>query len=400
MLTRRVLAVFELFGYQQVSLPAFEYADVLERGLGAIEPTSVLRFVEPERGEVVALCPDMTPQVARLVATRLRERPVPARLSYRGSVLRRQHERARHDQQALQAGVELIGSGGTEADLEVIQVCVEAVRNAGLSEFVLDLGHGGIASSLLSEIDDVARGELLESLSLKDGADLQRRAERAGLSEESRDALLSLLHLQGAGEVFSAAESTLEGTAAWPYVVELEKLYLALVEAGVAEKIVVDLSETRGVAYYTGPVFQVLAEGPGQAVASGGRYDALYGLFGAPRPAAGGAIQLDHLRWALGDSLDASTPRILVVGKGAKEAIQILRGAGLSAVVYAEDGGDAALAYASAWRFSHIVRGQDGSYLVEALVGATPANSTSKSSAPENAVALSELPAAVRPKGA
>src|SRR5690606_13798779 len=106
------------------------------------EPTSVLRFVEPETGEVVALRPDMTPQVARLVATGLAERPSPARLSYRGSVLRRQHERARHDQQALQAGIELIGVGGTASDLEVISVCVTAARTAGLETFVLDLGHG------------------------------------------------------------------------------------------------------------------------------------------------------------------------------------------------------------------------------------------------------------------
>ena len=88
-LARRLLGSFELFGYELVTLPVFEYESVLERGLGALEPEEVLRFVEPETGEVVALRPDMTPQLARVVATRLSQATPPIRLSYQGSVLRR-----------------------------------------------------------------------------------------------------------------------------------------------------------------------------------------------------------------------------------------------------------------------------------------------------------------------
>ncbi|MCE7891885.1 MAG: ATP phosphoribosyltransferase regulatory subunit, partial [Sorangiineae bacterium PRO1] len=59
-LGRDLLETFELHGYQRVTVPVFEYAAVLERGLGALDPREVLRFVEPESGEVVALRPDMT----------------------------------------------------------------------------------------------------------------------------------------------------------------------------------------------------------------------------------------------------------------------------------------------------------------------------------------------------
>lgn len=351
-----VLEVFELHGYQQVSVPAFEYADVLERGLGTIEPRSVLRFVEPETGEVVALRPDMTPQVARLVSTRLGDRPSPARLSYRGSVLRRQHERARHDQQALQAGIELIGAGGTQSDLEVISVCVTAARAAGLETFVLDLGHGGIATSLLDGLSPAVRKDLVESLSLKDGAELARRSVAAKLPSALMQALSQLVGLQGGGEVFRLAADVLRGTPAWPHVQELQQLYEAIVESGIVPKIVVDLGETRAAAYYTGPTFQILAEGPGQAVASGGRYDALYGLFGAARPAAGAAIQLDHLRWALRNALEEARARVLVEReeKGATQAaLSALRGAGIPCVSIAKT---EALDYARAWRYSHIAR--------------------------------------------
>lgn len=357
-----VIETFELHGYQQVSLPAFEYAEVLERGLTSIEVTSMLRFVEPDTGEVVALRPDMTPQVARLVATRLSDRPVPARLSYRGSVLRRQHERARHEQQILQAGIELVGTGGTTSDLEVISVCASACKNAGLSDFVLDLGHGGIPGVLLSDLDEVCRDELAECLSLKDGAELERRATRRNVPRKLTDVLLGLFSLQGGEEVFERARAVLSATPAWPLVEELSQLHAVLVESAVAPEIVVDLSETRGAAYYTGPTFQILAEGPGQAVASGGRYDALYGLFGAERPAAGAAIHLDHLRWALGERPEDDRVRVLLTQDGVhteagndelSRAAQVLRGAGIPCVFVPSAH---ALDYARAWRYSHAAR--------------------------------------------
>ncbi len=94
-LAKRVLERFALAGYAIVTPPAFEFADVLERGLGTLDPAEVLRFVEPESGEVAALRPDVTPQIARMIATRLHDRPPPYRLCYEGTVLRRRSTRAR-----------------------------------------------------------------------------------------------------------------------------------------------------------------------------------------------------------------------------------------------------------------------------------------------------------------
>ena len=67
----RVMDVFSAWGYARIITPVFEVADVLERGLGADARAAAIRFVEPGTGEVVALRPDITPQVARLVATRM-----------------------------------------------------------------------------------------------------------------------------------------------------------------------------------------------------------------------------------------------------------------------------------------------------------------------------------------
>ncbi|MBN2191982.1 MAG: ATP phosphoribosyltransferase regulatory subunit [Polyangiaceae bacterium] len=88
-LAARVERSFALHGCHRVVVPAFERTAVLERGLGSLDPDEALRFVEPGTGAVVALRPDLKPQIARLVVTHLRDEPGPVHLAYHGSVWRR-----------------------------------------------------------------------------------------------------------------------------------------------------------------------------------------------------------------------------------------------------------------------------------------------------------------------
>lgn len=351
-----LLGRFELYGYERVSAPAFEYADVLVRGLGALEPQEVLRFVEPETGEVVALRPDMTPQVARLLATRLAEAPSPARLCYQGSVLRRPRERARKHRQIPQAGVELVGQGGVDADLEVLELAVESVRRAGLKDFVIDLGHAAIATPLLERVPRALRDDVVEALSLKDGYQLERLAGRAGLSAAELRALCALPELCGGEAVWARAERLLSGTDALRGCLELKALWSRAQELECS--LVVDLGETRAFRYYTGFLFQLLAEGPGRAVASGGRYDGLLARFGQDRPAAGMAVDLDNLAWAL--SAAERSPgvgtRVLVAQSAhASQVVRELRKLGVvSAIAPQSD----PLGYAHAWRYTHLIEGE------------------------------------------
>ncbi|HYU15967.1 MAG TPA: ATP phosphoribosyltransferase regulatory subunit, partial [Candidatus Acidoferrum sp.] len=87
-LSERLLGEFESWGFERIITPLFECADVLERGLGTDARAAAIRFVEPVTGEVVALRPDITPQVARLVATRMNGTSGPIRLCYEGAVAR------------------------------------------------------------------------------------------------------------------------------------------------------------------------------------------------------------------------------------------------------------------------------------------------------------------------
>src|SRR5258708_20119273 len=167
-LARCVLDRFEVCGYSVGTPPVFEFAEVLERGLGTLDPADVLRFVEPESGEVAALRPDMTPQIARMIATRMRDRPLPIRLAYEGTVMRRRSGRARKHRQIPQVGVELAGTAALAGDLELLHLAGEAVSAAGLERFAIDVGDAGIVRGLLSELPRERQRPVSEALARKD----------------------------------------------------------------------------------------------------------------------------------------------------------------------------------------------------------------------------------------
>src|SRR4051794_28179826 len=361
-LARRVTRCFELHGYEIVTLPVFEYAEVLERGLGALDSEEVLRFVEPESGEVVALRPDMTPQIARILATRLADLPGPARLCYHGSVVRRRRERARRHRQIFQAGVELLGLEGPTGDLEILRLASAGVRAAGLSSFVFDLGHARIAAALLETLPEARTVELVDALALKDQPEVSRRAVAAGYTGRTLTAISELCELHGGSEIWPRAERLLVGTAAEAALRELREIWLAVDAAQLAPKLLVDLSETRNFAYYTGLMFQIHADGPGSPIGAGGRYDSLLGRFGAPRAAAGFALSLDHLAWALESIGREESNELRLLTVGASDALLAgLRNLGVPCAPSQAAVGAESLAYARAWRFSHVLEvGSEG----------------------------------------
>jgi ATP phosphoribosyltransferase regulatory subunit len=348
-LGRRLVRSFELHGYELVTLPLFEFADVVERG--AQDPHAVLRFVEPESGSVVSLRPDMTPQIARLVATRLAELPGPVRLCYQGSVLRRLRARARRHRQIPQAGFELIGRGGALGDLELLSVAAASARAAGLEQFVIDLAHAGIAGALVEPLEPEHAREILEALEVKDESEVARRAARSGLEPAERAALAALPALHGTEEVWAPAERALLGTRAEGALRELKQLWESARSLELAPRILLDLGETRDLDYYTGALVHIHAEGPGRPIGSGGRYDGLLDRFGAPRPAVGFAFGIDDVAWALerAGKLRALPARILMVGE-APEIARALRALDL-AVARAPD--TAVDEYARAFRYTH-----------------------------------------------
>lgn len=356
---RRVSAqlqqVFERYGYDLVTTPLFEHVEVFERGL-TLDPRDLLRFVEPDGGEIAALRPDITPQIARVVATRLTELPPPFRLHYEGSVIRRRRGRARRQRQIAQVGVELIGISGVEADVEVIRLCAEACRAAGLEDFRIELSDIGVARALLTEHAPELPARAAEALARKDERSLARVLGDAGVPGPARDRIVALAHLHGSLDVLDEAERLVAGTSAAPHLASLREVARQLVALGLGPQLGVDLGEIRNFAYYNGVSFALLAQGPGEAIASGGRYDALLARYGAPQPATGVAIDVENLLSALDAAGFAWREReslrfVVAAGPDAVALAGALHNAGIAAASLPSDSAADALAYARAWSY-------------------------------------------------
>lgn len=299
-LSSRLHEVFSTFHYRKVLLPTLERLDVVERGLSPAALAGILKFVEPGSGEVVAIRPDITPQIARLYAARPDALPAPARLCYDGPVLRARELRAGRPREVYQAGVELLGEGGAAADAEAIVLLARALERVGLSHAVIEIGHARFADEVVAAagLTAEAREEASVALTRKDEPSLSALARRGRGNRAARELLPSLAGLYGDGALARAREVARQVPRAAAALAEVEHALEKARRRGV-NRVEVDLGEVRGQGYYTGITFAAYAHGAGAAVAAGGRYDALLERFGRPGPAIGFAVDLEFATLAL-----------------------------------------------------------------------------------------------------
>jgi ATP phosphoribosyltransferase regulatory subunit len=368
-----LLEVFEQWGFARVITPAFEYEEVLALGLGGAGRAAAIRFVEPSSGQVVALRPDITPQIARLIATRFRDEPGPVRLSYEGTVVRL--ERAGKGQRELiQAGVELAGVGSPAGDVEVIALGVAALRAAGLPQPTIDLGHLGLAREVLAalELPEAVVAEARRRIAKRDASGLEEILRDArGSAAAVRFAAL-LPELSGSPAVLETATKRAPTPGIKRALADLAAIVAAIEARGLDARLHVELGEVRGFDYYTGVRFQAFVPGASDAVLAGGRYDNLLARYGRPSPAVGFAIDVEAAAGALEAGSDqtadgADAPVELSDGAGgvlvcgplvaANEAAEELRRRGKRAVAELSGlEGEALAAYARRWGFTEVVR--------------------------------------------
>jgi len=356
------METFDLYGYQRVTTPPVEYAEVIERGLGTVDRRDLVRFVEPDSGEVALLRPDMTPQIARIVATRLQDRPPPWRLCYEGTIIRRRRGRARKQHQVLQCGIECVGLKGPEADAEIIEVAARACERVGLRDFLVELAQVKIGAEVLEHVPSHARLAVIETLAAKDATNLEKLLRESRVTAAERRRLIMLCDLYGDRTVIADARRGLQNAAAKRALDELERVADRLETVGLGERVAIDLSDLRRHSYYTGVSMTLLAAGPGEPLGMGGRYDDLLGRYGAASPATGFAFEVDNVLWALseaGVSFQGKLPLRVVLAGGSyarsARAAGAWRASGARAAVIPAKSADEAKRYAKAWDYDLLI---------------------------------------------
>ncbi len=365
-LARTLHGVFGQWGFSPIIPPSLEFLDALEKGLGEGLRDQTFRFDDRQSGRLVAFAPDITPQVARIVATRMRDVPLPLRLCYTGRVLRHTEQQAGKDREIFQAGVELIGLDSPEADAEMIAMVVESLKALGARDFTVDIGQVEFFRGVMDGLG-LPRPLALQvkgAIGRKDNSELELLLGRASLSDRAREEVLSLPRLFGGAEILERASREVSNDRSRRALENLSRILEVLKVYGVQEHVTLDLGELRGLDYHTGITFQGFLPGLGRAVCSGGRYDELTARYGYPAPATGFAFDILSLLFALDGELDgraAQSTDVLIFQAGAhKEPAQrvamALRRKGYSA---ARDiirrGFDETLAYARRMNFRHVM---------------------------------------------
>ena len=333
-LRRRLLDLYRGWGYDLVMPPLLEFTDSLLIGLGSDVDLLTFKVTDQLSGRSMGIRADITPQVARMDAHSLR-REGPVRLCYAGSVLHTRPKSLLASRSPIQIGVEFYGDAGLASDREVVLLMLETLRCAGIEGITLDLGHVAIYRALVqaARLNDNDERALFDALQRKAtgeiAAVLQRSVEDASL----RRWLDELSRLQGGFDVLTRARGIFTGAPA-DVLTAIDEL-IAIAEAVRARmpevNLYFDLSELRGYHYHTGVVFAALADGWGQALANGGRYDHIGEVFGRARPATGFSSDLKALVALSSGEFISSAGSILAPADDSIElwhAVQTLRAAG------------------------------------------------------------------------
>jgi ATP phosphoribosyltransferase len=294
-LTGTLLDTFAAAGYQLIDTPVAEYADTVERGVGADAQNELFRFMDAD-GSMLALVGERTVSVARTVATQLRRGPFPLRLSYAGPVVRNRALLGGRRREAMQAGCELVGDGGLEADAECIALAVGALDAAGVPGIQVDIGHAGFLPSLLAGagLDETVRERVGRALADRDLVAVEEALAGTSVGAAEHELLLRFPALRGDRELLDSARAGLRGEATLFAIEELGRLWDLLHARHLDERIHIDLGAVRDWDYYTGPTFELFSGDLGFPLGSGGRYDTLLERFGLAQPATGFVVHVDR----------------------------------------------------------------------------------------------------------
>nr|WP_272120940.1 MULTISPECIES: ATP phosphoribosyltransferase regulatory subunit [Spirulina] len=297
----RLQEVFQRWGYQRIITSTLEWLDTLTAG-GAIRPDTVIEVGETAEGRL-GLRPELTASIARAAVARMANDTPPLRLYYNANVFRRA-PKSHHGRQVefYQMGVELLYTGGSLADTEIVLLMVDCLAALGLTDWSLLMGEAQLTRSLLAPFPPEHQGTVRNAI-----AHLDRiRLESLPLSSELQQRALMMFDLRGRPETVLQRVSQLDLDATGQACVAGLKTLIERLRSSAADDLplILDLSLLETIDYYTGIVFEVVSSRHNRSsvLGKGGRYDQLLALYdpaGKPGAGVGFALNVEDLHTAL-----------------------------------------------------------------------------------------------------
>ncbi len=328
----RLQDVLHRWGYHRIITPTLERLETLIAG-GAIDRESIIQIPDPDGG-TLGLRSELTASIARAAVTRMGNL-YPQRLYYTANVFRRasaeQHGR---QQEFYQAGIELLGAGGTLADAEAILLLADCLDALGVPNWQLVMGEAGLSQALLAQFPIEFQTQIRQCLAHLDRVTLAQLP----LTPSQRDLALSILDLRGKPDrvLSKLAELDLDASSQ-NTIAHLRATIELLSSTRDSLPLVLDLSLIQTFDYYTGIVFEAVSITDDRAhiLAQGGRYDGLLALYhpqGQNCPGIGFSLNIEDLQQVL--QTNASMPQ--QTPKAEWLVVAMTDPAAASALIYAQ----------------------------------------------------------------
>ena len=331
---RRLRGVFESFGFDELQTPALEYEEVLLGKYGKEAEKLMYLFKDPG-GRGVGLRYDLTVPLARVAAS-YADLQMPFKRYQIQPAWRAENTQKGRYREFWQCDVDTVGSSSPLADAEIMAVTCEALSNLGFKSFRLRVNSRVVLYKAMEKAG-LTKDKWTTTIQSIDKLDKKSKEEVEGELKERG------LGLEEARSVFAEVE------AAQPDEFLKEAMRWAR-KLGAGEKVVFDSTLSRGLDYYTGPIYESVVDEPKiGSITGGGRYDKLLATIGGPDlPACGTTIGLDRVVDVI-EELDLwpdikPTKTVVLVAifskKMAEDAAEIvceLRQRGINAELYADE---------------------------------------------------------------
>ncbi|MDQ6887495.1 MAG: histidine--tRNA ligase [Gemmatimonadota bacterium] len=285
------------YGFEEYDGPPLEPLDLYTRKSGEEIVGQLYTFTD-KGGREVSLRPEMTPTLARMVAAQASTLRKPVRWFSIPQLFRYERQQKGRLREHFQLNMDIIGEGDVSADAELLASAIDIVRSFGLGagDVRARISDRRLLQGLLSLVGvDAARlprvYQVVDKLGREPRESLARKLSEAGFDAPQIDRIFAVLETT---DLESLRERYADAPALREDFVRLERYFGYLRALGLADWVTFDLSIVRGLAYYTGIVFELFdASGEFRAICGGGRYDGLL--------ASLGGVDLPALGFGMGD---------------------------------------------------------------------------------------------------
>ena len=289
---RGLLDLYQGWNYELVVPPMIEYAESLIINSKSIDQKT-FKFLDSMSGQMLGVHSDITPQIARIDSKRASSGGI-NRYCYINAILQTKADDFYASRSPIQAGVELYGFKGIDADIEVIILMLSSLNLLEISNITLSLGNTAIFNALCesANLENNDKALLRDIFRRKSIPDLDNFLNQNEIKESNK--FKSLISLDGDEKILDDALDIFKDR---PSVIEaindLRKLNDFFKNHNI--ELMFDLGEVKAYEYHDGIVFAAYSENYSKALAQGGRYDGLSQSFDSSREATGFSFDLKFL---------------------------------------------------------------------------------------------------------